>query len=291
MSEAEHPSFVDPVAVPPRPAEPTPDAFPQSSFPVLSAGGLEPRPTGLPFPSWNIWDALSVLGVAALTIVLCSVAALGIVHSLPRYRHLPVAALAQLPLVIIGSQSVAYPIVIGLMAVIVRSKTGETFLSGIHWGWPGQRTLRFFASGVALAFAVEGLARLLPIPKSLPMDKFFNDVFSAYLMAFFGTAVAPLLEELFFRGMLYPVLRRGLGLSLGIVVTAAAFAAIHGAQLGYAWAPILSIFLVGIAFTLVREYSDSVAACVLVHCGYNFTLFAVLWVATDHFRHLGKLGS
>ena len=65
--------------------------------------------------------------------------------------------------------------------------------------------------GIVLAFAVEGLAHFLPIPKSLPMDKFFNDATSAYLMAFFGILVAPVLEELFFRGMLYPTLRRGLG--------------------------------------------------------------------------------
>ena len=140
-----------------------------------------------------------------------------------------------------------------------------------------------------LAFTVEGLAHFLPIPKSLPMDKFFNDATSAYLMAFFGILVAPVLEELFFRGMLYPTLRRGLGLALAVLLTAAAFAAIHGAQLGYAWAPILSIFVVGLVLTIIRERTDSVAASVLTHSGYNFTLFALLWIGSDHFRHLEKL--
>ncbi len=54
------------------------------------------------------------------------------------------------------------------------------------------------------------LSRLLPIPKSLPMDQFFQNRQGAYLMMIFGVAVAPLAEEMLFRGFLYPVLDRWL---------------------------------------------------------------------------------
>lgn len=293
MSEADRPGNGEPIPFPLSPTEaPAPESFsPEMPFSVLASGTMEHPAPVRQFPAWSIFDAMAVLGVTALSIVMCSVVALGIAHSLPRYRHMAAIDLAQLPLVIIGSQIAAYPIVIVLMAMVVRSKSGERFLPAIHWNWPLRRSTWFFASGFVLAFAVQGLAQLLPIPKSLPMDKFFNDAFSAYLMAFFGILFAPLLEELFFRGMLYPVLRRQLGLFTSVALTSAAFAAIHGAQLGYAWAPLLSIFLVGVALTLVREYSNSVAASVLVHSGYNLTLFGVLWWGTDHFRHLDKLGS
>ena len=43
--------------------------------------------------------------------------------------------------------------------------------------------------------------------------------------------------------------------------------------------------------TAGRERRGSVAASFLMHCGYNFTLFAMLWFATDHFRHLEKVAS
>jgi hypothetical protein len=39
----------------------------------------------------------------------------------------------------------------------------------------------------------------------------------------------------------------------------------------------------------VRERTDSVASSFLMHCGYNFTLFAMLWLGSDHFRHLDKV--
>jgi membrane protease YdiL (CAAX protease family) len=151
--------------------------------------------------------------------------------------------------------------------------------------------LGFFLSGILLAAVVEFISRWMPIPKSLPVDKFFSDAAGAYLMAAFGVTLAPLLEELFFRGMLYPLLRRTWGVAAGVIVTAGAFACIHGIQLGWAWAPVLAIFVVGVAFTLVRERTDSVGASFLMHCGYNATLFTLLWMGSDHFRHLEKVAN
>jgi membrane protease YdiL (CAAX protease family) len=254
-------------------------AVPFSSIP-------QPEPV---FPPWTIWDVAVIPGAAVLSILLCSLVAIGIAHKLPAYHGKSFAALAQEPLLIISSQIASYPLVIALMASIVRRRSGEPFFKAIQWKWPGRSGPWFYLGGIVLAFTVEGLAHFLPIPKSLPMDKFFNDVTSAYLMAFFGIAVAPVLEELFFRGMLYPTLRRAFGVLIGLTLTAAAFAAIHGAQLAYAWAPILSIFVVGIALTAIRERTGSVAASVLTHSGYNFTLFALLWIGSGHFHHLDKL--
>jgi len=193
--------------------------------------------------------------------------------------------------VVIGAQFAAYPVVIVFMIALVRSKSGERFWRAIRWNWPGSAAVGFFLAGTFFALLVEIASRWLPIPKSLPVDKFFSDATGAYLMAAFGITLAPLLEELFFRGMLYPLLRRAWGLASGIVVTAGAFAAIHGTQLGYAWGPLLSIFVVGVAFTLVRERSNSVAASFLMHSGYNTALFALLWFGSDHFRHLERVTS
>jgi membrane protease YdiL (CAAX protease family) len=59
--------------------------------------------------------------------------------------------------------------------------------------------------------------------------------------------------------------------------------------LKFAWGPLLVIFLVGLALTIVRAKKDSVAASLLMHIGYNGTLSALMFVATDGFRHLEKL--
>ena len=241
------------------------------------------------FPAWSWWDTVAVLGFTVFMVFAFSVAALAIARIFPDLRRMPLTDLATDVRIVVGAQAAAYPIVLIFMFLLVRSRSGERFLDAIRWRWPVVSAPGFFIGGTVLAIAIEGLTRFLPIPKSLPMDKYFHDAPSAYLLAAFGLSLAPLLEELFFRGMLYPLLRRTFGLGIAVALTAAAFAAIHGAQLGYAWGPILSIFVVGIVFTITRARTDSVAASFLMHCGYNFALFAALWVASDHFRHLEKV--
>ncbi len=241
------------------------------------------------FPAWSAWDVLAVLAITAVVVFGFSLAALFIARATPGYRNTPITELATNARVVIGAQAAAYPIVFLFMFVLVRSRTHEPFGKAIHWNWPGTSAPGFFVMGTIVAIAIDGLSRFLPIPKSLPMDKYFHDAASAYLMAAFGVTLAPLLEELFFRGLLYPLLRRAFGLTMAVIVTAAAFAAIHGTQLGYAWAPVLSIFVVGVVFTVARARTNSVAASFLMHCGYNFSLFALLWLASDHYRHLEKV--
>jgi uncharacterized protein len=118
--------------------------------------------------------------------------------------------------------------------------------------------------------------------------------------------VAPLVEELFFRGFLYPALERPLekmffrvqvdpalaqplGIALAMALTALGFALIHSEQLAHAWAPLLVLFAVGMVLTAVRVKTKSVAVCVLIHMGYNFTLFTLLYVNTGGFRHLERV--
>jgi membrane protease YdiL (CAAX protease family) len=52
---------------------------------------------------------------------------------------------------------------------------------------------------------------------------------------------------------------------------------------------VLVIFLVGMVLTMVRAKTNSVSAGLLIHVVYNGTLSALMFVATDGFRHLEKL--
>jgi membrane protease YdiL (CAAX protease family) len=268
------PIVADDLSIPPDPVQITPAVI---------------LPAQQSSPAWSAWDVLAVLVFTAVAVFGFSLAALFIARTVPAYRQMPVSELATNARVVIGAQAAAYPLVLLFMFVLVRTRSSESFGQAIHWNWPGISAPGFFVMGIVVAVVVDGLSRFLPIPKSVPMDKYFTDAASAYLMAIFGMTLAPLLEELFFRGLLYPVLRRAFNLTIAVVLTAGAFAAIHGTQLGYAWAPILSIFVVGVVFTAARERTNSVASSFLMHCGYNFALFGMLWLASDHFRHLEKV--
>jgi membrane protease YdiL (CAAX protease family) len=52
---------------------------------------------------------------------------------------------------------------------------------------------------------------------------------------------------------------------------------------------VLVIFIVGLALTIARALSKSVAASLIMHMAYNGTLSVLLFVATGGFRHLERL--
>ena len=96
-------------------------------------------------------------------------------------------------------------------------------------------------------------------------------------------AVAPFVEELFFRGLLYPALKRSLRFVPALLLTSALFGLLHSFEWAFAWGPILIIFFVGVAITLVREYMDSLAASWIVHMVYNGSLLALQIISTHGF--------
>src|SRR5260370_1034752 len=104
------------------------------------------------------------------------------------------------------------------------------------------------------------------------------------------------MQVLFFRGFLYPVVARRMGVIFAVLFTAVSFTAIHVPQLAdphmplsASWGAVLLIFIIGLALTIVRAVKKSVAAGVLVHMAYNgFTSLAAI-VVSGGFRHLDRL--
>lgn len=88
--------------------------------------------------------------------------------------------------------------------------------------------------------------------------------------------VAPIAEELFFRGMLYPVLRQRWSPRWAIGVNALIFALIH-------FIPILipGLFFVGLVLTWVRERTDSVIPGIILHCLQNGLVVMAIYAASQ----------
>ena len=94
-----------------------------------------------------------------------------------------------------------------------------------------------------------------------------------------GAVAAPIVEEIFFRGCLYPHLRHGaarlgpvVAVGLGAVVSAFIFAVIH--PQGLIAVPALMSLAIG--FALVREWRGSVIAPVVMHAINNGAVLSLL---------------
>jgi CAAX protease family protein len=190
---------------------------------------------------------------------------------------------------IVSTEFVTYIAIVAFMVFLVWTRHKMSLSRAIQWNLPGRRlAINALMIGAALA-VVSDIGEIVFhrwIPDSLPITEYFKDRPSALLLAAFGILVAPLMEELLFRGFLYPALARWTGTFISVIVTASAFALLHGAQLGYSWAPLLLIFIVGVALTVTRVVTRSVATGVIVHMTYNFVLLLQTYVVTHGFRQM-----
>jgi len=267
-----------------------PNAGPSGvELPPGSAPSPEPNPaTAGENPPWTGWDVLQIAFLMFVTpfVILAGVAVLA--HLLV-YRTQALTEVAQKPSLAILSEFLAYIGVLGFMVAMVQGKYHRRFYEALRWNWPAKIWASLAALGVVLLFALQGLGHLLPIPKDLPLDKFFAHPTEAYLTSVFAISFGPFMEEVFFRGFLYPVLARRWGTVAGVALTALGFGLLHGLQLGFAWGPVFIIFLVGAALTIVRAVTGSVGASFVVHVAYNSTLSLLTFVATSGFHHLERL--
>jgi hypothetical protein len=236
-------------------------------------------------PPWTLWDVLAIAVVSFGSIML-----FGLIVSFAalHYLHLPLTAFEHNPRLQLPAELAGYLVTLAFMAALVRSR-GLPFWRTVRWRWtsgiPGYVVLGFLLS-IFVAFANS----VLPIPKSLPIEKYFADTLGVWMLAIFGVTVAPLMEEMFFRGFLYPVLARPLGSGWSVMITALGFALLHSPQLGGAWAPLLLLYVVGIVLTFVRVRTGSVVPGFFLHAAYNLTIFTEMYFQTAHFHNFDKLG-
>jgi membrane protease YdiL (CAAX protease family) len=112
-----------------------------------------------------------------------------------------------------------------------------------------------------------------------PLTALLKDPTSLILVAIFGTIVAPVCEELMFRGFLQPLLVRSLGATAGILATALPFGLLHFQEYGNSWRHVLLISLSGVAFGLMRHATGSTRAAAIMHSSYNAFQFVLLMMA------------
>jgi CAAX protease family protein len=266
--------------------EPTPPDQPIPP-PVVAAVEIVQRPSDV-----DLVDVLLIIIAGLASTIIAVVLGMMAVELIGHGRALNPERMMTNAFFIIPTQFVSYIIVVGFMAFLASVRHARSLGEAVHWNNPvGKLALSAVGAGAALGICSDVASTLLErwTPKSLPIEHFFTGPASGYMLAAFGVLVAPVVEELFFRGFVYPAVARWTGSIASILITAAAFASLHGAQLAYAWAPLLVLFVVGAVLTTVRARTGSVATCVLVHMGYNLVLFVILFFSTGGFHHMERI--
>jgi len=275
----------------------------------------------------NIGHTILFFTVAIVVLLLVSVSTLAVAMGFHLMGTETPEQLLREPRLLIPSMAAGYLIAGAILWAVFTFLWRQPFTQGLHWNFSvvRRRWVRLLIGGVSLSLVVQLLSNYLPVPKSLPIDDFFRTPADVWLVALFGTFLAPLFEELAFRGFLLPSLAsawdwlRGqrhqaipnsiddgyvnpmttgadqdprwsvVALIVSCALTSIAFALVHADQLAHAWAPLAVLFGVSLVLCGVRLGTQSLAASTLIHATYNGTIFTILFIGTGGFRHLDKI--
>ena len=178
-------------------------------------------------------------------------------------------------------QGVLNVVLVGFIAFLIKVVHRQPFLETIHWFRNYEFPNSFLmALGATLAISVLIVSSFFPPSSQPPIERLLSSTSAMYIFAIFGIGVAPLFEEVIFRGFLFKVLADIGGPGTAVPTTAALFALLHIPQLWGSWAGIALIFVVGYVLSFIRYRSNSLIPSFIVHTSYNAMLFGVFALGT-----------
>jgi membrane protease YdiL (CAAX protease family) len=298
---SEEPAVTVPVFRPPISPEDQTLFFP-------NAEGTPPPDPPVRIP--HLGHALLFLAIAGLFLLLTQVISLSLTHTSAASAKYAVS-----PKLLVGSEALTYIATLTLSWFSFPLLWKRSFAEGIQANPDAARrnAWRLIPLGLTLSFAVQAISSLATMPKDIPMDDFFRTASDVWLVTVFGTLLAPLFEEILFRGFLLPAFAIAYdwlslprtpaaheawhssnkltrpALVFSAVLTSILFAALHGQQTAFAWPVLILLFCVSLVLSYVRLRLRSVMASTLIHVSYNATIFLTAFIATGGYRHLDKL--
>jgi len=180
-----------------------------------------------------------------------------------------------LSLSIIGSAIFVVPLVLGIAKLKRDSSLKEYFaLQAISWRTIWQWMLVLLALMIFESFAIDALG-VEEIP-SFMMNIEFPSVSSMWVLLFAAIIMAPLVEEVIFRGFLLKGFSQTfMGKYGAIIVTSLLWAIIH---LQYELSYVAVIFVVGLVFGYARLRTNSIFTPLMMHFFMNLVAFFELFL-------------
>jgi uncharacterized protein len=231
---------------------------------------------------WGLLDCVGVFAVTAVAVIgtLVLLGALDAAVGLPEQVNL---VMLPLPLVLLG--------VVTLLWVHLRHRAMGTLSGRARNGakelvvGAGLGVGAFFAVNVGLSILLQVIAAGLDVELPVPQEGLRDAAIDPSLLPVIivsAVVVAPLAEEVFFRGMLFQALGRFVGRWGAIIVSAAVFAAAHvlAEPTWLGGALVFSMILpLGVALAWVFDRRGSLASVIAMHASFNALTVATMVLA------------
>ncbi len=220
------------------------------------------RPKVLERPAWSLWQSLAVGGAGFIS----AVAAFAMLSTtgMRAYGEVGFSTSEANASTIVLSYAVA-ACVGYLLTKLLHADGSRGFWASIEWHYSkrvaGVAVLGGLCAAILMRFAVTGHVTVELIPSSR-----MSVLFALVLL---GTVIIePLVEEVYFRGILFAGLAGRVGSVVSICIVTLAFVLLH---VQHRWIVLPIAILLGV----LRLYKRSTASCFALHAAYN--LGVVLW--------------
>ncbi len=239
------------------------------------ATGTEAEPPRL--SPWNLWDVVLV-SAGALAVFILAFAGLQ-VYFMAAELDLNDENLAIWTSILLGAlEGVALLGAVYFLGLrrknLAWSAVGLKPASGTWWMIAGFLSLLAIPLTGLIALGVQ---LLLDLPLENPQLEFiapsgfsWTGLIGMFIM---GGLVAPLAEEVFFRGLLYRWLRGRWGIWVGVIVSSLIFGLLHGEI-----SIVVATAFLGAMMALVYEYSGSLWMPLMIHVANNGVKILLLYV-------------
>jgi membrane protease YdiL (CAAX protease family) len=248
-------------------------------------------------PTWGPdnppWSATAgvLIWIASLLLLLFVPTLAGAGYILTRIRSVPADKLRELlvgdPTFILISVAAVIPahlLTLWLVwwLVTARGRRSLRDMLGLSWSRRlGPLEIFAWLGVVGLLFVTNALiVRFFP-GSDTDLERIIASSLAArYIIVALATFTAPVVEETVYRGVLYPALRRAVGLWPAVFIVAGLFAGVHAYQYRQNVGVILAISLLSLTLTLVRAQTGRLLPCIIIHLLFNgLTSAAILYEA------------
>jgi membrane protease YdiL (CAAX protease family) len=154
--------------------------------------------------------------------------------------------------------------------IVVTQGRRRPFLRTLGWSWHPRFRLRHVGLTVGGLYGlIFALSLLLPSRETAFDRLLHTSPHVRVVIALLAVGTAPLVEELVYRGVLYPVLQARLGRARAIALVTLLFAAVHYPQYSASTLIVVAVTLLSCVITLIRAYTGQLLPCVVTHLVYN----------------------
>ncbi len=176
-------------------------------------------------------------------------------------------------------------IIAGMVVVMIYPRCKPVRFFGLRWrNWPWALVIGPAATFLVLSMfstlEVAGYSQWMrehldsePLQRSVQVLRESRNPLLLGLMAFTAVFVAPVCEEIVFRGYVYPVVKHFGGPWIAAISSALLFASAHNHAVG-----LLPLFFLGLLLVAAYELTGSLWASIAVHACFNaFTVGITFW--------------